>query len=208
LTCGAVGGPLFIVAFVVEGATRSGYDAVRHPVSSLALGPFGWSQIANFVVTGALMLGFAFGLRRVLRPGRGWVWAPWLVGAYAVGLIGAGIFITDPVSGYPAGTPDEISYTWHGTLHDLFSLPVFGCLPAACFVLASRFRAQGRFGWAGYSVVSGVSFLVAFVLASLGFGQVEGLVEVGGLNQRIAIVIGWVWLTLLALHLRRTVADT
>ena len=38
LVCGVIAGPLFVVAFLVEGATRAHYDPLRHPVSSLALG--------------------------------------------------------------------------------------------------------------------------------------------------------------------------
>ena len=41
LACGVVGAPLFVVAFLVEGATRPGYDLVRVRVSSMALGPDG-----------------------------------------------------------------------------------------------------------------------------------------------------------------------
>lgn len=40
LACGAIAGPLFVVAFL-EGATCDDYDPLRHPVSSLALGPSG-----------------------------------------------------------------------------------------------------------------------------------------------------------------------
>src|SRR6478672_6436559 len=83
--CGAVGGPLFVVAFLVQGAVRPGYDPMRHPVSSLALGPSGWTQVANFVVTGLLMLVFAVGLRRGLRDsGRHSTWGPPLIGLYAI----------------------------------------------------------------------------------------------------------------------------
>jgi hypothetical protein len=61
LSCGAIAGPLFIAAFLVEGATRAGYDPLRHPVSSLVLGDHGWTQTANFVVAGLLTLAFAAG---------------------------------------------------------------------------------------------------------------------------------------------------
>ncbi len=132
LACGVIGGPLFVVAFVVEGATRAGYDPLRHPVSSLALGGSGWTQVANFIVAGLLMLAFAVGLRRALRPPGGSTWGPLLVGVWAVALLGAGVFVTDPVSGYPPGAPDRLSgYSWHGALHDLFSLPGFVALAAA-----------------------------------------------------------------------------
>jgi hypothetical protein len=36
LACGVIDGPLFVVVFLVEAATRAGYDPLRHPVSSLA----------------------------------------------------------------------------------------------------------------------------------------------------------------------------
>jgi len=38
LIAGAVAGPLFTIAWFLEGATRANYNPLRHPVSSLALG--------------------------------------------------------------------------------------------------------------------------------------------------------------------------
>ena len=202
LACGAIAGPLFVVVFLVEGATRAGYDPLRHPVSSLALGDSGWTQTANFVVAGLLTLAFAAGLRLVLRPRKGSIWGPLLVGVWAIGLLGAGIFPTDPVSGYPPGTPDRLpGYTPHGALHDLFSLPGFMALGAACLAFGRWFAARGERGWAIYSAASGLAFVVAFVLASAGFGQAEGLVDLSGLFQRIAVAAGFGWLTLLAARL-------
>src|SRR5687768_7651289 len=66
LWCGAVGGPLFVVVFLIAGAVRPDYDPLRHPVSSLALTEAGWVQEANFLLTGALFVAFGFGLRRAL----------------------------------------------------------------------------------------------------------------------------------------------
>jgi hypothetical protein len=69
LPCGVVAGPLFVAAFLVEGATRADYDPLRHPVSSLQLGgTIGWTQIANFIIAGLLTLGFALGVRSALWP--------------------------------------------------------------------------------------------------------------------------------------------
>src|SRR5215203_3904404 len=167
LVCGAIAGPLFVVGFLFEGATRANYDPLRHPVSSLALGDWGWTQAANFIITGLLTLAFAVGLRRALRPGKGSKWGPLLVGVWAVGLLGAGISVTDPVSGYPPGTPDRLSgNSWHGALHDLFSLLGFVALAAACFMFGRWFTGRDKRGWALYSAVSGVVFAVAFVLSS------------------------------------------
>ena len=58
-------------------------------------------------------------------------------------------------------------------------------------------------GWAVYSAVSGVCFVVLFTLSLAGTGQEGGLGEVAGLLQRIAVTIGLTWLTLLAGHLMR-----
>jgi hypothetical protein len=149
LACGVIAGPLFVVVFLVEGATRAHYDPLRHPVSSLAFSDAGWTQRTNFLVTGLLMLAFAIGLRRALRPLGGSTWGPLLVGTCAVGLLGAGIFVADPMNGYPPGTPDKrLDYSTHGVLHDLFSaLSSWGCHSPASYSAAGSPRggsADGR----------------------------------------------------------------
>jgi Protein of unknown function (DUF998) len=53
LGAGAAAGPLFVGTFIVLGSRKAGYDAQRHPISSLALGQGGWLQRANFVTTGS-----------------------------------------------------------------------------------------------------------------------------------------------------------
>ncbi|TCO59571.1 DUF998 domain-containing protein [Actinocrispum wychmicini] len=206
LRCGVVAGPLFVTAFLLEGATRADYHPLRHPVSTLELGgTIGITQVANFIVGGSLMLCFALGLRRTLRARhRPSTWGPLLIGAAAIGLIGAGIFISDPVSGYPPGTPGASPYSWHGALHDLFSVPTFLGWPVACLVFARRFAGWRQPRWAIYSAATAVLFAIAFVLTSQGFGQTPGLVDIGGLLQRLTITIGWTWLTLLAVHLLKT----
>jgi hypothetical membrane protein len=205
LASGALAGPLFVATFLIEGATRAQYDPLRHPVSSLELGPYGWVQTANFLVSGVLALAFAVGLRRVTRPGARSAWAALLVSVWAVGLLGAGLFTTDPIHGYPPGAVDAaVHSTLHGRLHDLFSLAGFVALVAACFVAAIRFRRRHRLGWAAYSAGTGVLFVVAFVLATAGFSHGGDLAGVAGLAQRVMATAGWFWLSLLALHeLRR-----
>lgn len=213
LTCGVIGPPLFVAVFLIEGATRPGYSPLRHPISSLALGASGWVQSANFLITGGLVLALAVGLRPALRRYGVGMWgagmggagmgAPLLIGLVGVGLIGAGVFPTDPISGYPAGTPMLPVGTVRGVLHAVFSTPVFIALPAACFVLAYRFAKFGRKGWACYSVATAVVFLICFVLASIGFSQHPTFMPIGGLLQRVTVIVGLAWLTALALHLLR-----
>ena len=74
LACGLVAGPLYVVVALLQVLFRDGFDLSRQPLSMLSLGDLGWIQITNFVVGGLLAVGFAAGLRRVLRGGRGGTW--------------------------------------------------------------------------------------------------------------------------------------
>jgi Protein of unknown function (DUF998) len=202
LVCGAIVGPLFVTTFLVLGALRPAYDPLRHSISTLALGAFGWIQSLNFIVAALLTLAFAVGVRWVLWPQQGALWGPLLIGLWAVGLLGAGLFVTDPAAGYPPGTPAKLQdASVHGILHNLAAGLGFPALVAACVVFARGFATRGQRGWALYSTASGVILLVSTVLASYGFPRTEGLGEFGGLFQRIAVVCGWGWLTALAILL-------
>ncbi|WP_405021304.1 DUF998 domain-containing protein [Kitasatospora sp. NBC_00070] len=183
-------GPLFTVAYLLEGAGRTDYKSARHPVSSLALGRAGWTQTLNFLVAGLLTLAFAVGLWRAGPP-----WGALLIGIWAVGLLGAGTFRTDPVGGYPVGTPDQLRRPSRtGSLHDLFSFAGFLALAAACLVFAW----SNSPGWALYSIASSVLFAATMALAGTAFGQHQRWVDRGGLIQRLSLTIGWTWQTLLA----------
>jgi hypothetical protein len=98
---GAIAGPLFVTAFTVIGAKRAGYDWKRHAVSSLGTERNGWTQRLNFVLTGIMYVFAASGLARSSRNVVGSRLVPALVGAAGVGLIGSGVFVTDPVGGFP-----------------------------------------------------------------------------------------------------------
>jgi hypothetical protein len=208
LFCGVIGPPLFILVFLIEGATRPGYSAWQTDVSYLALTNQGWEQIANFLVCGSLCIAFAVGLRRLWRTGRGSVWGPLLVGLFGLGLIMAGVFVADPGGGYPPGTPINTSpSTWHGWVHGINGAVLFNVvLPAACFVLSRRFAAdpQNR-RWATYSWITGALLLVISILTTIGmpFAENAGFPVLDGLIQRILISMGWIWLALVALHLWR-----
>ena len=109
------------------------------------------------------------------------------------------MFRTDPVSGYPPGTPDAPAETTKtGSLHTAAALPIFLGIPAAAFACAWRFHRSGRPGWAAYSAATGASMLTAMGLAGAGFSQDSRLVNNAGLFQRIAIVAGFSWLTALS----------
>ncbi len=102
---GVIAGPFYVVVALAQAVTREGFDLARHQWSLLSNGANGWIQIANFVVTGLMVIAFAVGLRRALEPGRGARWAPRLIGVYGASLIAAGIFRADPALGFPVGAP-------------------------------------------------------------------------------------------------------
>src|SRR5215469_13856981 len=203
---GVVGPLLFIVVFLIEGATRPGYSVWRNYVSDLALSNQGWEQIANFLVCGVLCIAFAVGLRRVFRTGRAAVWGPLLIGLFGLGLVVAGVFVADPGGGYPPGAPiNGNPQTWHAWVHGISGLLLFNVvLPAACFVLARRFAAdpQNRH-WATYSWITGALILVISIVSTIALPIAEnaGFPVVDGLIQRVVIIMGWVWLALTALRL-------
>ena len=197
LRCGMWAGPVFAATFLAEGAARDGYQPLRHPVSSLALGPRGWIQTANFIVAGAATLAGAAGLRLTgdrLAGGRA---GPVLVAAAGAGLIGSAVFRTDPVGGYPPGTPDmPATFSRAGTAHNLAAIPVFFGLPAAAACYGWRSWRDGQPpGFPVYCAATAVTMPVTMALAGAGFGQSSRLGGYGGLFQRVSIVTGFAWLT-------------
>lgn len=200
VVCGIIAGPLFIVVASIQALTRDGFDLGRHAISALSLGNLGWIQRANSVVAGVLMVAFAVGARRVLFLGRGAMWSPRLLGAFGVGLIVAGIFVTDPALGFPPGTPnvmpDELS--WHAVVHSIGFVLAFLSLTAACVVFARRYAALRQRAWAVYSVATAV---VALAL-SMWPGR-----DGAGIRFFVASVIGFAWTSVVAVRLRGEVQE-
>ncbi len=198
---GAAAGPIFLGAATAQGALRPGYRPQRHPVSSLALGPRGWVQTGNFVLAGGLYGGLALALAHTPTSsgltGTGRV----LLGAAAAGLLGAGLFRTDPVSGYPPGTPGiPAERTRAGVLHDALSVPTFLGIPAAALTQARAASRAGERNWAAASGGCGLLMLGCFGVASVGFSQHPALVDRAGLLQRLAVTAGFGWLTAVAVR--------
>ena len=211
LWCGVAGPILFVVAFSVEGALRPHYDSARMFVSLLSVGDQGWQQISNFLISGLLFVFFTLGLWPLVRNSPASRWGPVMIGAVGLGLIGAGVFVTDPASGYPPGAPLGIGTdkppSWHGGLHLLASILVFGGLPIACFVFARGFRSSRDRLWMIYSHASGLGMLGFFAAGVVGATGVAGLVSVTGWLQRVSISIGFAWVVMLALrHIREQTA--
>jgi Protein of unknown function (DUF998) len=202
LKCGPFGCILFIGMFLIQGQLRVGYSAEKFPISSLSIGEFGWIQIINFLTAGAFIFLSAVGFRKATSLMKGSLWTARLIGAVGIGLFGAGLFSSDPVYGYPVTSQLALAqFTIHGHLHDLFSIFVFICLPILCFRMKNIFKAANKRQWATYSTLSGIVFLVFFVLAGIGFKQMPGFVDFAGVLQRLCIIVGFGWLTALFLFI-------
>lgn len=198
---GVIAGPFYIVVALGQALTREGFDLTRHQWSQLANGDLGWIQVTNFVVTGLMLLAFALGLRRALKPGLAATWAPRLVAVYGVSLVAAGVFRADPALGFPAGTPDGVgTVSSSGLAHFLAGGIGFVCVAAACFVVARRYAVEGRRGPARFSRLTGVAFLAGFAMIASSGGS-----SVATVAFTAAVILVWAWLSALALDRYRTV---
>ncbi|WP_035855309.1 DUF998 domain-containing protein [Cryptosporangium arvum] len=179
LAAAAVAGPLWTVVSLGQAFTREGYDITREPLSVLSNGALGWVQILNFVVAGVLLLIGAAGFRAAL-PG---VWVARLVALAGAGMIGAGIFVMDPV-----GAP--LSGSSYG--HMLAGTTTFTALIAACYVLARHYR-SGRDTAA--SLIAGTALLV-------GDGWAMSGAPGGSLALAVGAITALLWVSLAAARLR------
>ena len=202
---GVIAGPFYLAVSLAQALTRDGFDLTRHAWSLLANGDLGWIQVTNFALTGAMLVAFAVGLHRALNGGRGGRWAPRLLAIFGVGTaLSALVFRADPAQGFPPGAPEQPQLTWHGALHYPVAGVAFLSLVVACFVIAGRFGAEGRRGWAVLSRVAGIGFLAGFAGLSASAGAAWGVV-----SFIVALTVVFAWTSALAVHwYRRAGEDT
>jgi hypothetical protein len=142
------------------GWTPGGAYGVNYP-SSLALGQFGWAQMANFALLGISLIGLAVALYRSVRPGRPAKVAPVLTGIAGFGFL---------LSVFPTDTgPPNAPATWHGEIHAIGFIVAFLPLVLSMFFLALSARGDSRwngYGWIG-PVVGIIALLTFFGLAAI-----------------------------------------
>lgn len=192
LGCGVAAGPTFVTTFMVEGARRDSYSSVRHPISSLALGPRGWVQALSFASTGALYLAAALGLKRSGTEGD---LDAVLVGAAATGMLGVATFVSDPADTYPPGPLTRTGHTPRGAVHDVFTAATLAGLPTAVLVYSRAMLHDGHKPWALYSAGSALAMLVSFAMCSAGSRGRARFTPYEGLLERACVVAGVGWLS-------------
>ena len=151
--------------------------------SGLALGPFGWIMTITFLVSGLLMIVFAWGFRLSLPRTRLATISIWLLVLAGVGLIGL-ISPTDK-------TMDRPLRTWHGILHDS-SFTVIGLtLMPAMILLGFIFLKDKR--WKNLAVYTWITVALAIPTFWL-----------KGFAFYIFLLAILVWCEVIALRLRST----
>ena len=207
LACGVAAGPLFVGAFTVIGSRRAGYDWRLHAVSSLAAGRDGWLQRANFMLAGAQYCLASRALARNRTQAAVPRLVPALVLGVGAGLVGSGLFVTDPVAGFPPSDardePDcarPVAPTREGKLHNVSAIPIFVGIPVAAMTCAASAARRADYGWASYSAGSAVAMIGAFVRFGRAFGGGRSDRGRGGLWQRISVATGFGWLSALSLR--------
>jgi len=203
LGCGGLAGPFYLVLGLGQAFTRPGFDITRDDLSVLSNGALGWIQIANFLISGVLVVAGAAGIRRALRLGPARTWGPLLIGIYGAGLIGAGFFTADPVAGFPPGTPaSAVTVSWHGLLHLVCAAAGFLALISACALFARRFAWLGERVWAAFSAATGAAFVAGFLGLVFVQGGAPGTSGGGAiLGFWVALALVWSWLSALSVRL-------
>ncbi|NEK84776.1 DUF998 domain-containing protein [Blastococcus saxobsidens] len=195
---GPLAGLVYLGSGVIQGLTRDGFEFSRHSLSLLANGPLGWIHVTTLIVTGLTTIAAAVGVHRALRGGRSW--AGPLLGGYGAALVLGGIFVADPMDGFPLGTPAgvPVETSLAGVLHLAAGGLGFACLVGATAALARRFGREGRRGWAWSSVVAGAVVLAGFL--GVASGATSALAVLG---LWIGVATGWAWLAAVSVHLYR-----
>ncbi|WP_328523075.1 DUF998 domain-containing protein [Kribbella sp. NBC_00359] len=187
---GVLVGPIYFAVSLVQAFSRDGFDFSEHQLSLLMLGDRGWIQSANLIINGLLTLAAAGGFLRAMQTRRRGRLAPGLLGVFAIGLVGSGIFAPDPMQGFPPGT-GEVTITSSGILHMAFGAAQFLALAGACFSFARWLDLHGDPGWRRWSTASGVTIIVGF----LG-GAALAQHTIGVVFLWAAVVTGYLWIAL------------
>jgi hypothetical protein len=183
---------IFVIVVIV--LTVAQYGFMRglgwHPLESsgvpwpsgLALGPYGWLQVLNFILFGLLVIAFAVGLHRRVS-GRAAKIGTGLLMLAGVALVLSG-FKTDP--DLLATGPQTLS----GWIHGLAFLLLILSLLATFFLMGWGLRKDPlwrSYGW--YSLATGIVFVVGFFIP-------------GQIGTYIFLTVVLVWKFFMALRLR------
>lgn len=198
LRYGTIVGPFYLALGIAQGLAREGFDFKRHALSHLANGSGGWIQVANFILSGVMVIAVAVGLSRALRPqSRA---AAWFLGAFGAGMLIAAVCKADPVDGFPVGTPlgPPTSVTTTGMIHFAAAGLGFISLAVSCFLVGRAMSRRRESSMARLSLAAGLIVLLGFFAPAALPGTTAGIVAIWA-----SVVAGWAWLAMISTHLSR-----
>ncbi len=171
-----------IVVIILNLVQRDQYNALRQPMSQLALGTGGWLMAIGFCATGLGILLLALLIRRTVQRAR--------VVAVLLALAGVLHFVAAAFTTDPTGVPPTV----HGLIHNMGGLITFVLAVAAMVTAGFSFRtspawrsfSRATFVWGGCATVT---FFLMFVLADMQFF---------GVGQRILVAAWLSWLLAVA----------
>jgi hypothetical membrane protein len=189
---------VFTTLVIFQGVLQPDYDHIKLTVRALAAWPLGWIQETNFFIGGVLLIAFAAGLNKGIRPAKkasqGAAGAA-LLAMGGVGMIVAGAFSWRMVDGVLIEPPP----------HVVGAIATFA--PTGLGLVRLSRRMAGDPGWrdlAKYTQVTGLAVLVLFV--AVGFFAIDASTPLhpwAGLLQRVLCLVWFSCLIVLALRLRR-----
>ena len=193
LVCGAVSGPLFILAILVQAAINPVFDLRTDLISLLSIGQYGYLQIGNFALCGVLNILLAVGAWRLLHGGPAGTFAPIFIALHGILLVVVAVFVTDPSNGFPPGSVTPSAPTVHGMIHAGGALWVFVTGAVAVAIFVRYFQARHESWWAAYCGVSTLLMLVIFFSSFVA--------KNGAPILDISLTIGWMAISLVAIKL-------
>ena len=187
---GLVAGPFFLISVGLNtwasidylhqlGWEFVGGQQVPWP-SSLARGPYGWTQAATFVVTGLLIVILAIAVRDQLPRRRASSFAVVLLALLGVALMLAGFRVDAPM--LSGGDPE----TWNGWVHASAFLLIIATGVLAPLTTALAVRSEP--GWRPIAVVSVAASVLFVVFLFLPWGNASFLMAIVTLFAWIAAV--------------------
>lgn len=193
---GVLVGPFYLVVGVLQGMFREGFSFARHPLSVLSNGSLGWIQIANFVISGFMVILAARGIRHVLGA-RARAAAGALM-TFGIAMLVSAVCRADPVDGFPVGTPlgPPTSISTMGLMHFIAGTLGFTALGVSGLLFARVLARQGLRALATFSLVAGLVVLFGFFGGAAFAATTSGIIGIW-----ISVVAGWLWLAVLCYQL-------
>ena len=184
---GLLAGPFFLISVGLNTWASIGYlrglgwqfvggEQVPWP-SSLARGPYGWAQVATFLITGLLIVILAVAVRDRLPRRRASSFAVVLLALLGVALLLAAFRVDTPM--LSGGNPE----TWNGWIHGIAFLLIIATGVLAPLALALAVR--GDPGWRPIAVVSVAAGALFVVFLLLPWGNATFLLA-------IITLFGWI----------------